>query len=596
VIALVSIVPGYLLMSLISKKLSDTEKLAASFGISFLIFAGLGLLFHVVGIPLIYTLFAAAPIAGLAVLKRKSVKFNVSKTLLIVLLVAFALRFGLQFFFPVPVVGDSYFHMDMARTFTTDDWFEVNAIDNLWSGVKFPFPEEYRPPFFNFVMGYFYNIFESDFYTAKMLNVFIGVMLVLPTYLIAKKYGSEKIAIIASLFVAVNPLIVGQSLEAEVRLFAAYLALMSFYFFVKGKDFWKYSGAFLGMLYIAHYAPATILALTYAAYLIFFHRKQILTRQTLALAVIFLLIVSPWLARNYAVFGDPLYSSSRQVVWMDDFNQIASLDKPEPREFIAGVFESPGQFLYIKATNLLKTIFPTPFRTVQDGLVLDADPTKNQNVMFNPAIAVITIPLFALGSYYFIRGLKRIRKEKDIVIIYILLGIVISTLFWSSRTTFTYNFIFPQLILMMVFGFVLLEKARPNYKKILYVAIAISLIAQIPAYQIRADAKTDFGQSWVAENTQPDDIIMVRWTNVNIIDLYADRRAVTMPFEDEDTVISFARENNVSYIVIDQLDLDIKKVGIDSLNSKLELAGVYKVPAQEGAREYTNTYWIFRVQ
>lgn len=597
-IALISAVPGYLLVSLLDRRLDFLERLALSLGVTFMLFGGLGLLLHSLGIPLTYTMLALIPMVGIVVWKRKDVdlpKIKVGRTLVIILVVAFLLRFVLQFFFAHPIVGDSYFHMDLARTFTTNDWFQVNAIDNLWSGVKFPFPEEYRPPFFNFVTGYFFNIFGTSFYIAKLVNVVIGVMAILPAYLIARRYGNERIALIVALFMAVNPLIINQSMEAEVRIITVYLALVSFYFFAKGREYWMYSGSFLGLLYLTHYAPATILVITYAAYFLLFARKEIFRKETLCLVLMFLLVVSPWLARNYVVFGDPTYTSSRYVTLMSQFNQILSLDKPTLQSYASYVTHDTRDFLFAKATNIYRSLFPLPVTGYKDGFLWNWDPSKNLNVLFNPISMVITLPVFALAALYIWRGLRRFGREKNLVVLYIAVGFLVSLVFWSYKTTFTYNFLFQQLVLMAIAGFVVLEKMKPKTRKILYVLIIASLLIQIPIYEIRANAKTDYAQGWISSHTNPDDVVMARWTNVHILNLLTDRKTVSMPFENESTVVDFARRNNVSYMVIDQLDLDSNMVSIGSLEKNLSLVETYRVPGAEGQREYTNTYWIFKV-
>ena len=597
IIGLISLVPGYLLLSLIDKRLNDVERLTLSFGVSFLIFGGLGLLLHVAGLPFLLSLLAIVPIGIFTILKRKQISFDIPRMLLIILIIALLSRFILQIFFPVPIVGDSYFHLDLAETFTTDAWFQLDAIDNLWSGVQFPFPEEYRPPFFNYIMGFFFEVFDVsyDFEIAKSLNVLIGTVAILPVYLIAKRVTTERVALIVTLFMALNPLMINQSMEAEVRIFTVYLALISFYFFMKGKEFWPYAGAFLGMLYITHYAPATILAFTYLAYFIFMKRNLLFTRQTLAMGLIFLLVISPWLVRNYTVFGDPLHNSSRNVTWMNEFNQIMQIEPPTKGDFVAYVTERPGDFIFAKVTNVYRSLFPLPFQGFRDSFVLNLNPLTNMNLIFNPMSMIITLPIFALASWQILKRLKTFVKDQDLLILYILVGIIISFSFWSYRTTFTYNFLFQQVVLMAIIGFAALEKIKWNYRKILYVAVIILLLVQLPAYQFRIDAKVDHGQFWVEENTEITDTIMVRWTNVHIIHLNTDRKVLAMPFEDEDTVIDFARQHGVDYMVIDQLDLDAGRVTIGSLSEKLELIDTHVVSEPEYSREYTNTYWIFKL-
>lgn len=591
---LISIIPGYLLLSLV-KRFSDVERLALSFFVTFSLFGASGLALHLVGLPLMYSLLSIVPVLGIVLWMRQKITFKIPKAIIVILIVALLARYLPQFLFDHPIVGDSYFHMDLARTFTTDDWFKVNAVDTLWKGVSFPFPEEYRPPFFNFVMGFFFNLFGTSFEIAKFLNVIIGTVAILPAYLIASKYGNHKIAILVSLFLALNPLMINQSMEAEVRIFTVYLALGSFYMFVKGKENWAYSGVILGLLYMTHYAPAAILVATYAAYMIMFDRKSVFSKSTAVIFVTFLLTVSPWLIRNYAEYGDPLYSSSKSVYMLTEFNRIVSLQPPTKEEFISNIANDPADFAFTKLTNVYRTFFPAPLRGADDTIWLDLDVSKNFNILLNPIGMIITIPVLFASFLYMYPRMKSIGKEKNAMVIYVLIGLVMGFLFWNFRSPFTHNFLFQQIVILSICGFIFIDGMKKYHKKIIYVSIILLLMVQIPVYQARLDARGDFGQEWITQNTDPDDVIMTRWTNVNLVNLMTDRKTVSMPFEEEDVVIDFARRNGVDYLIIDQLDLDTKKVSIESMSTKLLLTGEYKIREPEYSRERTNHYWIFKI-
>ena len=591
---LLSIPPGYAIVTLLDKRLDDTEKFALSLGVSFIFFGSIGLLLHILGYPLAYSLFFLVPLAGISLLRWKRFSFVIDKKLLLILLLAFVLRFGLQFLFSAPFVGDSYFHMDLARTFTTPNWFSVNAIDNLWSGVKFPFPEEYRPPFFNFVMGFFFQLFGTSFEIAKFLNVIIGTIAIVPIYLVAKQFSNQKIALLVSFFMAVNPLMIAQSLEAEVRIFTVYLAFISFYFFVKAKNMWLYSGLFLGLLYITHYAPGTILALTYFAYLVFYKRELIFQKSTLFVILSFFLIVSPWLVRNFLVFGDPLYTSSRYATLMDRFDQILLLKPPTIQSFFGYILNNPSDFIFSKVTNIYRSLFPLPFQSRMGIYFLNLDPTKNFNLIGVPISMIVTLPIFILSLFYFSDNFKKFRKP-NLLFIYVIVGFLFSFTFWSFRIAFTYNFLFQQLILISIAGFIVLNKVKSKYKKLIYVLVAVALLIQLSTYYLRLTIPADFAQSWIVENTNPNDTIMARWTNVHVLNLFTDRKILSMPYENEDTVIQFAKTYNVTYIIIDRLDLDTQKVSVDSMTQKLQLVATYKVPEPRFSQQYVNTYWIFKV-
>jgi len=597
---LVALVPGYFLLSL-DRRLDDIERLCAAIAISFVLIGGVSLALHLAGIPIIFSLLSIIPITGYVLWRKVKITFDVPKMLIIAFLIALAIRFVLQFFFDAPIVGDSYFHMDMARTFTTNNWFEVNAVDNLWSGVRFPFPEEYRPPFFNFVMGFFFNIFGVSFYIGKVLNVIIGSILVLSTYLIVRRFGSERVSVIAAFFIALNPLIISQSLETEVRIFASLLSLLSIYFFIKGRNFWLYSGAFLGLVYMTHYAPATILAVTYAAYFLLFDRKSLLSKYSIILVLSFLVVSSPWLIRNQIVYNNMFYSTSKYAAFVDEYNQFLSLDKPKLEGFVSHVASDPVKFFFVKATNVFRTFFPVPFQGSHDTFTFNPNPATNPNMTLAAISVLITPPLFVLFVMYAWSARKGFFEKKNVarstVLLYVVVGLIISFLFWNFRSPSTHNFLYQFLFITAGLGLVQMAamKMSATRTKFVWAIIILSLLSQIPAYGLRLDARSDFGQKWIEEMTDIDDVIMLRWTNIHAINLLTNRKVVSMPFEDEDTVISFARENGVDYLVVDRLDMENDRLSLESLKDKLVFVGEYKIPEPEYSREYTNTYWMFRI-
>jgi hypothetical protein len=59
-------------------------------------------------------------------------------------------------------------------------------------------------------------------------------------------------------------------------------------------------------------------------------------------------------------------------------------------------------------------------------------------------------------------------------------------------------------------------------------------------------------------------------------------------------VVDFGRRNGVSYLVLDRMDVEGGRLDLDSLKTKLEYVGEYKIREPEYSREYTNTYWMFK--
>jgi hypothetical protein len=57
---------------------------------------------------------------------------------------------------------------------------------------------------------------------------------------------------------------------------------------------------------------------------------------------------------------------------------------------------------------------------------------------------------------------------------------------------------------------------------------------------------------WLAENTEPDARVLTRSM---IVEFYADRQAVAMPYSDIPTMLDFARAWGVDYLVLDAYNM-----------------------------------------
>lgn len=550
VIFLVSFLPGYLLLSL-DKKLKNTERFCLSFGISFVILGALSVVLHLAGLSILWSLLIFIPLLMLAAYKK--VRFDIPRMLVCILVLALVVRLVLQVFAQVPLTGDEQQHYLYAESFTTDNWAHTNVIGNFWGIRELPYPENYRPPFFNFIAGFFFNIFGPSFYVGKLLNCFIGTMLVVPVYLIAKKYGNDRIAIMAGVFVALSPVLIEQSLGMEVRLMGAYLALTAFYFFIADKKFWKYSAVFVGLLAITHQTEAIIIVLTFIVYLLLKDRKALFSQHNVALAAIVVLIMSPWLVRNYSVYGNPLYSTATQVMSIQNWEEYSTLSPPSRLELN----------LQVRAENMARTLLPVPVF----GRQLNFDFVNNSNLNYQPMSAILTLPLLLIGLFYV--ASKLLRRDWDIIALYFTIGYVLFAIIWNMPNSFTYPFLFPQAVLLVVPALMLLEKMKESYRKIIWALVIVSLLAEVVVFIPRFSVPDMTIYDWVSANTAGTDILMSR--DCQQISYFTGRKCVVTPYEDTATIVSFGKQMGVNYFVFGESDNRLRNLDYDILDRQLVL-------------------------
>jgi mannosyltransferase len=168
------------------------------------------------------------------------------------------------------------------------------------------FLQEPNPPFYHLLLHFWMRVFGSGEAAVRMLSALLGTLYLPPTYLLGRRLLSPRVALIATLLVAINPFLVWYSQEARMYALVATLSLWSVYCFVRAMHTprWSWWAAYLGVtvasLYTHFYAvlllPAELVFLLVYAW----RRGAALRRGALAWALS-LLCFSPWLWRAWKV-------------------------------------------------------------------------------------------------------------------------------------------------------------------------------------------------------------------------------------------------------------------------------------------------------
>lgn len=159
-------------------------------------------------------------------------------------------------------------------------------------------PGDVHPPLYYLVLKLWTNFFGYSEIALRFPSVLFGVVASYFVYLIAKK----KIALLAALFLAVNPLAIYYSQEARMYSLALFAVTASFFFFLEKKWVW-FCLSFLTALY-SDYFPWLLFPVFF---LLTKNKGQIL--KAYLLIFIFLL---PWLPVIFAQFRDG-FSLARDV-------------------------------------------------------------------------------------------------------------------------------------------------------------------------------------------------------------------------------------------------------------------------------------------
>lgn len=235
--------------------------------------------------------------------------------LFLVFLLAFGVRLLAMSVYDSPHTNDDFEHFDVARSLFTDHPFTTPICGtHLTKIYSSPCPINYRPPLFSVGIAFFMFLLGESFRAAQFFNVVVGSLIVFPTFLVARHYFDEKTAILSALLIAVHPTMVLKSVQILPRELVILLVLSAIYAYIKGKNTWF--GFLSGLAVLTHYTAAYFLA------------PLFLLRLNWKSVAIFILILSPWMARNYFVFGDPLYSTARYFPTLHSMREYSTLETP----------------------------------------------------------------------------------------------------------------------------------------------------------------------------------------------------------------------------------------------------------------------------
>jgi 4-amino-4-deoxy-L-arabinose transferase-like glycosyltransferase len=190
-----------------------------------------------------------------------------------------------------PLGGDWMWHFDYSKVFLSKDW--------ILSGDKTD-----RTPFYNFIIAYFLPIFGDNFWVAQIINSLISSIFLIPSYLIAKKLFSVKIAWLTLFLLLVSPFMLEVSIYVWSKNLAAFFILACYYFVFKRQiNIWF--GLSAALSFMTHYY-----ALLYLSPLIIFilvkkndfkWGRWGLVSAILPLAI----LISIWFAYGYIIFNNP---------------------------------------------------------------------------------------------------------------------------------------------------------------------------------------------------------------------------------------------------------------------------------------------------
>ncbi|MEW6095646.1 MAG: glycosyltransferase family 39 protein [bacterium] len=557
--------PGYLVLG---KKFQDEEKFGLSLAFSILMYAGLAVILHIFKIPIIWAL-AAFPLSFITLFFKRPT-FNIPLKLFIVFGVTLIIETILCGVSKFPASGDSYWHFAAAKNFLTQDtWTLLPFTENYWKGIDVAFYIQYRPPLFNLILGFAFSMFGASFIIAKLVMVLFTTSILLPIYLIAKKLYDEKCAIYSTiLLVTISSFFISLTFEVLVYSAWAYLCLCFFYLYLKRGKYWTYTAILAALSYLTHTSSVIIIS-SVLLFDLLSNSKEIFNRirsRNISIKIkylypigIFILIISPWLIRNYLIFDNPLYTTGKYAPFCKDHQALLTLTPPTLQDYLNFIL-IPINFIQTKLGAIFLTFLPRPYSVTFSTWDIQAlwDPVK-----INWALAgFLSYPLLIVVVYLIIR------RPMQMIPFLFYLGLIACLFLVGFRVGYMLSFLLPQCVLLGILGINTVKN-----KKIFISFISIILILQcVGIVYDRCKSKEISDEelySWIKNNVSEDEKIMN--CNVHAIAYFTGRGGFITPNEDMNTILDCIKKWDVDYFIVGNVDLRVRDIDIKLVEEKYKL-------------------------
>ena len=228
--------------------------------------------------------------------------------------IAFIARFLWAVVVPVIPVSDS------------DDYhtFALNLVQYGVYGWNPKEPTAYFPPGTSAVYALIYSVFGSGQWAIKCFNLAIGVLIVFLTVELGSRWFNRTVGIVAGLLVGLWPVFIEYTtiIASEMPFAAALLGvLLLFDEICSNQKHFTWLAVVLGGLigFASLLRPTAILLPALLASVFYAQNRKFIPSLKLIFitAVLALVILMPWAARNYALFGEPVITTSAGAnMWM----------------------------------------------------------------------------------------------------------------------------------------------------------------------------------------------------------------------------------------------------------------------------------------
>jgi len=467
---------------------------------------------------------------------------------------------------------------------------------NLFSGRGYAVTDRaelHYAPLFPAVTGLLYPLTRNMKLNSDIAYVLFGTLTLLPFYALAKRLLGTSVALIASAWLCLYPMLTsavlfwGTMLE-PLYLFLVFSALYAAWIAWEDQRVLAYltAGGLLGLAYLTKPEAIAYLGLMVVLFVVANLWRRTLLRPGTLLGIVgsvlaFALVISPYIAFLYqqtgrimitgklgvtyvagegAVVNDPglydralsqLDEAGEEIIWfsMDRFKyDLGEIIRADPAGFVRRTWRN---FNRLESTLFTRPVFPL-YLLILLGIGWFASPWDKERAAKELFLIAAVLPVliflpFHIELRYFApalpilwlwvaRGLSALARWVDATL---------GNLGWATRWRSG------------------LSKALLAVCSILMALFFVALQPQVvqEGLATMGTSRRDAGL-WLQQNTPTDAFVMSRDTEVPF---YAQRRWAATPHEDYETFIAYVQKRGADYLVMDEREVTVIRPQLERL-------------------------------
>ena len=168
--------------------------------------------------------------------------------------------------------------------------------------------ESSRPIVWPLILGFFWKIGFDIVLWGRIIEIVFGSLCILLTYLVGSKLFNQKIALLASIFLALSPTFFFLNGIMMTEIVSTFFSLAAIYFFIDKKHF--ASGIFFGIAFMTRYLQLFVLFVVIISILVF-NKKNIEYIRRIIIG--FVVAITPFLILNQILYNNAFFPFVQQI-------------------------------------------------------------------------------------------------------------------------------------------------------------------------------------------------------------------------------------------------------------------------------------------